>query len=145
MNSPIASLLAQAAGNDAAVATGVAAAVMAFFAAFALVILAVAVIHVVAMWKVYAKAGQPGWACLIPIYNLYVELRIAGMSPLWLLTLLACGVGYIIPWILCQVKMAQRFGKSTGFALGLIFFNLIFVLILAFGSAQYVAEKPAQA
>ena len=141
----MASLLAQASGNDAAVATGAAAAVMAFFAAFALVILAVAVIHVVAMWKVYAKAGQPGWACLIPIYNLYVELRIAGMSPLWLLTLLACGVGYIIPWILCQVKMAQRFGKSTSFALGLIFFNLIFVLILAFGSAQYVAEKPAQA
>ena len=138
-------ILAQASGNDAAVATGIAAAIMAFFAAFALVILAVAVIHVVAMWKVYAKAGQPGWACLIPIYNFYVELRIAGMSPLWLLTLLACGIGYIIPWIICQVKMAQRFGKGTGFALGLIFFNLIFVLILAFGSSKYVAEQPAQA
>ena len=138
-------ILAQVSGNDAAVATGVAAAFMAFFAAFALVILAVAVIHVVAMWKVYAKAGQPGWAVLIPIYNFYVELRIAGMSPLWLLTLLACGIGYIIPWILCQVKMAQRFGKSTGFALGLIFFNLIFVLILGFGSSKYVGEQPAQA
>ena len=138
-------ILAQASGNDAAVATGIAAAIMAFFAAFALVILAVAVIHVVAMWKVYAKAGQPGWACLIPIYNFYVELRIAGMSPLWLLTLLACGIGYIIPWIICQVKMAQRFGKGTGFALGLIFFNPIFVLILAFGSSKYVAEQPAQA
>jgi hypothetical protein len=137
-------ILAQVSGNDAAVA-GVAAAFMAFFAAFALVILAGAVIHVVAMWKVYAKAGQPGWAVLIPIYNFYVELRIAGMSPLWLLTLLACGIGYIIPWILCQVKMAQRFGKSTGFALGLIFFNLIFVLILGFGSSKYVAEQPAQA
>lgn len=109
--------------------------------AFALIYFAMIVLVVVARWMVNAKAGQPGWACLIPIYGQYVELRVAGMSPLWLLTLLACGVGYFIPWVICQVKTAQRFGKDTGFAVGLIFLHAIFLPILGFGSAQYQGEQ----
>jgi len=142
MNIPIASLLAQASGNEeAALAAGIAGLGIGFM----LLIIALSVLTIVAKWKINTKAGQPGWACLIPIYNLYVELRIAGMSPLWLLTLLACGVGYVIPWIICQIKTAERFGQGAGFGIGLILLNQIFVLILAFGSAQYVGDKPAQA
>jgi hypothetical protein len=142
MNTSIASLLAQASGNEeAALAAGIAGLGIGFM----LLIIALSVLTIVAKWKINTKAGQPGWACLIPIYNLYVELRIAGMSPLWLLTLLACGVGYVIPWIICQIKTAERFGQGAGFGIGLILLNQIFVLILAFGSAQYVGDKPAQA
>jgi hypothetical protein len=101
-------------------------------------------VAIVAKWKINTKAGQPGWACLIPFYNIYVELLIAGMSPLWMLSLL-CFFVYPVTWIIQQVKTAQRFGQGTGFALGLIFLNPIFLLILAFGSAQYVGDKPAQA
>ncbi len=142
MNSSIASLLAQITPDEAA---GVGALIAGLGMGIVLLGLVFLVLTVVAKWKINTKAGQPGWACLIPIYNLYIELRIAGMSPLWLLTLLACGVGYVIPWIICQIKTAQRFGQGTGFALGLIFLNPIFLLILAFGSAQYVGDKPAQA
>ena len=142
MNTSIASLLAQASGNEEdALAAGIAGLGIGFM----LLIIALSVLTIVAKWKINSKAGQPGWACLIPIYNLYVELRIAGMSPLWLLTLLACGVGYVIPWIICQIKTAERFGQGAGFGIGLILLNQIFVLILAFGSAQYVGDKPAQA
>jgi hypothetical protein len=107
-------------------------------------LLALVVVAIVAKWKINTKAGQPGWACLIPFYNIYVELLIAGMSPLWMLSLL-CFFVYPVTWIIQQVKTAQRFGQGTGFALGLIFLNPIFLLILAFGSAQYVGDKPAQA
>jgi len=142
MNTTIASLLAQINPDEAA---GLGAIIAGLGMGILLLSFVFAILTIVAKWKINTKAGQPGWACLIPIYNLYVELRIAGMSPLWLLTLLACGVGYVIPWIICQIKTAERFGRGTGFALGLIFLNQIFVLILAFGSAQYVGEKPAQA
>lgn len=139
----ISPILAQAADNAAA--AGIGAAIAATSMAVVLISVVLNVLLLVARWKVNSKAGQPGWACLIPIYNFYVELRVAGMSPLWLLTLLACGVGYVIPWIICQIKTAQRFGKDIGFGIGLIFLNLIFLMILAFGSAQYVAEDKAQA
>ena len=140
MNHSIASLLAQIPNEEAA-----GAALAGIGIGLILLGLFFVVLTVVAKWKINTKAGQPGWACLIPIYSFYVELRIAGMSPLWLLTLLACGVGYVIPWIICQIKTAQRFGQGTGFGIGLILLNQIFVLILAFGSAQYVGDKPAQA
>ncbi len=141
MNSSIASLLAQITPDEAA---GVGALIAGLGTAFVLFLFALAVLAIVAKWKINTKAGQPGWACLIPFYNIYVELLIAGMSPLWMLSLL-CFFVYPVTWIIQQVKTAQRFGQGTGFALGLIFLNPIFLLILAFGSAQYVGEKPAQA
>ncbi len=132
MNSYIASLLAQTADADAA-----AAAVAGIGLGLLLLNVVITVLMVVARWKVNAKAGQPGWACLIPIYGQYVELKVAGMSPLWLLAFLACGIGYVIPWVICQVKTAQRFGQGVGFGIGLILLNPVFLLILGFGSSQY--------
>jgi hypothetical protein len=143
MNSPIAGLLAQAplTTNQAA---GIGAIIAGLGMGLMLFGLALLVLMIVARWKINTKAGQPGWACLIPFYNFYVELLVAGMSPLWLLSLL-CFFVYPVTWIIQQVKTAQRFGQGTGFALGLIFLNPIFLLILAFGSAKYVAEQPAKA
>jgi hypothetical protein len=141
MNTSIASLLAQITPDEAA---GLGAVIAGLGMGLLLLSLVFVVVTIVAKWKINTKAGQPGWACLIPFYNVYVELLIAGMSPLWLLSLL-CFFVYPVTWIIQQVKTAQRFGQGTGFALGLIFLNPIFLLILAFGSAQYFGDKPAQA
>ncbi len=105
------------------------------------VLLVVYILVVIAMWKVFTKAGKPGWASLIPVYNMVVMYQIVGLNP-WLLLL------YLIPFvnwiaalvlsIMLNIKLAKVFGKSTGFAIGLIFLNPIFLLILGFGDAKYV-------
>jgi len=102
--------------------------------------LAFAFLMIVAMWKVYVKAGRPGWATLIPIYNTYVFLKIAGKSGLWLIWLCIPFLNIIFR-IIATVAFAQRFGKGGGFAVGLIFLPVIFIPILAFGEAQYVGEE----
>lgn len=104
------------------------------------VLLVVYILVVIAMWKVFTKAGKPGWASLIPVYNMVVMYQIVGLNP-WLLLL------YLIPFvnwiaalvlsIMLNIKLAKVFGKSTGFAIGLIFLNPIFLLILGFGDAKY--------
>src|SRR6195256_1051104 len=77
---------------------------------FALIILLIA-----AIWKVFSKAGQPGWAAIIPIYNLYVMCKVAGRPGWWLLLMLIPLVNFIIAIIL-NVDIAKRFGKGVGFA-----------------------------
>lgn len=104
--------------------------------AFLIVPLGIGLLVLVAMWKVFTKAGQPGWACLIPIYNAYVFLKIAGKPGWWLLLLLIPLVNIII-WIVALIAFAQKFGKGGGFVAGLIFLPFIFYPILAFGDAQY--------
>jgi len=108
---------------------------------FAVVELAVVILMLAAVWRVFAKAGQPGWACLIPIYNAYVMLKVAGKPGWWLLLMFIPFVNLIIA-ILAAVGIANNFGKGGGFAAGLIFLPFIFYPILAFGDAQYqgVAE-----
>jgi len=95
------------------------------------------------MWKVFTKAGQPGWASLIPIYNTYIMLKMAGKPGWWLLLLLIPFVNLIFAIILV-IAIAERFGKGVGFALGMIFLSLIFWAILAFGDAKYT-PPPATA
>ncbi|MEI7946190.1 MAG: DUF5684 domain-containing protein [bacterium] len=101
-----------------------------------IVYVALTVFLVVTMWKVFAKAGQPGWACLVPIYNTCVWLKIAGKPMWWFFLLLIPVVNFIIA-ILAVVGLANKFGKGGGFAVGLIFLPIIFYPILAFGDAEY--------
>ncbi|MHA1941311.1 MAG: DUF5684 domain-containing protein [Candidatus Hodarchaeales archaeon] len=98
--------------------------------------LAIMIAMIVAMWKVFTKAGQPGWAILIPIYNLYVLLKIAGKPGWWLILLLIPIVGLIVG-IIALAGLASNFGKGTGFVVGLIILPFVFYPILGFGSAQY--------
>lgn len=93
-----------------------------------------------AMWKLSTKAGQPGWAGIIPIYNLYVMLKVAGKPGWWLILLFIPIVNFII-LILAEVEIARNFGKGGGFAVGLILLPIIFYPILAFGSAQYIGSS----
>jgi hypothetical protein len=101
-----------------------------------LVGLVIGVVFVVAMWKVYTKAGKPGWASLIPFYNQYVLLQIVGRPGWWLILLFIPFVNFIIALIVL-VDLAKSFGKGVGYAIGLILLAPIFFLMLAFGDAQY--------
>ena len=101
-----------------------------------LVIFALAVFMLVSIWKVFVKAGKPGWACLIPIYNAYVLLKIAGKPGWWLLLLLIPLVNLVFGF-LTMLGLAERFGKSVGYALGLIFLPIIFYPLLAYGEVTY--------
>lgn len=103
--------------------------------------LAVTVLLIVAMWKIFTKAGKPGWAAIVPIYNLVVLIQVAG-KPLWFIALFFIPIANIVAMILIYVGLAKQFGKGGGFAAGLIFLPFIFFPILGFGSASYTAPAP---
>lgn len=95
-----------------------------------------------AMWAVYAKAGQPGWAIFIPIYNVYILLKIAERPGWWLLLYLVPVVNCVIA-VIVTLDVAKGFGKGFGFGLGLILLGFIFYPILAFGDSDYVGRAAA--
>jgi hypothetical protein len=105
------------------------------------------VIGVLPLYGVFGKAGQPGWAAFVPIYNLIVLLKVVG-RPVWWIILLLIPIVDIVIVVLLAIDLAKSFAKGTGFAVGLIFLNWIFALILWLGSAQYVgpaAQAPRTA
>jgi hypothetical protein len=101
-----------------------------------LIYLVILVIVLVGCWKMFVKAGQPGWGILIPIYNTYLMIKVAG-RPGWWLILMFIPLVNIIVGIIITVDVARNFGKGVGFVLGMIFLGFIFYPILGFGSAQY--------
>jgi ABC-type sulfate transport system permease subunit len=106
-----------------------------------LIWLTLTVFVIVAMWKVYVKAGQPGWSSIIPIYNTLIMLRIVG-RPWWWLLLLFVPIVNLVIGLIVTYNLAQVFGKGLGFMLGLLFLPFIFYPILAFGTATYL--KPVR-
>ena len=107
-----------------------------------LIAFVITIFMIAAFWKVFSKAGEPGWAALVPFYNAIVWLKISG-KPLWWLILLFIPVANFIVAILASLGLAERFGKSGGFGIGLAFLPFIFFPILGFGSATYVGPKTA--
>jgi len=104
---------------------------------FLVISLIFAVIGIIIMWKVNTKAGQPGWAAIIPIYNIYVWLKIAGRPGWWLVLMLIPFVNIVIS-VIVSIDIAKSFGKDTVFGVvGLWLFSLIGYAIIAFGGAQY--------
>ena len=99
---------------------------------------------IVAMWKVFTKAGQPGWASLIPIFNIYIWCKIVGRPGWWVILMLIPFVNLIVAIILC-IDLAKSFGQGVGFGIGIILLSIIFLPILGFGSAQYQGPANAQA
>ncbi len=106
------------------------------FASTGIIYLIIAVIMIVSLWKVFTKAKQPGWGCIIPIYNIYLMLVIA-KRPAWWLILYFIPIVNIVILLLVSLDIAKRFGKGTGFGLGLFFLSIIFYPILAFSDAKY--------
>jgi hypothetical protein len=119
--------------------------------ALVLALLAIAAATIVGMWKDFEKAGQPGWAAIIPVYNLVVMFRLGGQSGWFALAILLNLIPLIggLAWlgiiIWNHINISKRFGNGVGFALGLVFLAPIFWLILGFGSSKYVGEQTAQA
>lgn len=109
---------------------------------FMIVWLLVVVLMIAAMWKIFTKAGQPGWTAIIPIYNMYIWCKIAGRPGWWVILMLIPFVNFIILIILC-VDLAKSFGKGAGFGVGLAFLGIIFLPILAFSSATYQGPSAA--
>ena len=107
-----------------------------------LIPVAILVLLIVSMWKVFTKAGQPGWAAIVPIYNIVVLLKIVG-KPVWWIVGFLIPIVNIIVAILLSLALAKVFGKGTGFAIGLILLGIVFIPILAFSDAQYTAPPPA--
>lgn len=101
-----------------------------------LIAIAIGLFVIVSLWKVFVKAGQPGWGIFIPIYNVYLLLKIAGRPGWWLILYLIPFVNIVIG-IIVNIDIAKNFGKDTAFGLGLAFLGFIFYPILAFGSATY--------
>lgn len=99
--------------------------------------IAVLVLVIASMWRIFTKAGKPGWAVLVPIYNAIVLLEIVG-KPWWWIFLVIIPPISLIFGIIVIVELAKAFGKSGGFAVGLILLGFVFFPILAFGDAEYL-------
>lgn len=101
-----------------------------------LFVLAILAFIIISMWKIFTKAGEEGWKSIIPIYNLYVLLKIVGKPGWWLLLFCIPFVNYVfIIWT--YNMLSKSFGKDEGFTVGLVLLSIVFFPILAFGSALY--------
>lgn len=109
-----------------------------------LLYLVLIVVLIAAMWKIFTKAGKPGWASIVPFYNIIVLLEIVGRPLWWIVMLLIPFVNLVFVFIIA-IDLAKSFGKGTGFAMGLIFLSPIFYPILGFGSARYQGPAAATA
>jgi hypothetical protein len=100
-----------------------------------------AVIAIVALYKIFVKAGEPGWAAIVPLYNTYTLVKIAGLNPLLFLLFLVPFVNVVFG-IYVMIKIGAAFGKTAGWSvIFLVVLSLIGWLILGFGDARYT--KPA--
>ena len=138
--------------GSSADAAALGAAVGGVLAVYCVVLLAIVVVELVGMWKMFTKAGEAGWKCLIPIYNLVILFKIAGLSP-WLILCFLLSAIPVVGWLVMlgiqiylAINLSKAFGMGNGFAVGLFFLQPIFICILGFGKAEYkgVAEATAE-
>jgi hypothetical protein len=115
-----------------------------FSGVFLIAILAMVVVIIAALWKVFTKAGQPGWASIVPIYNAVVLLKIVG-RPLWWLILFLIPVVSLVMAFIVYIDLAKSFGKGAGFGVGMVLLGFIFIPILGFGDARYNGPDAAAA
>lgn len=101
-----------------------------------IVYLAISIFYLIVTVKLYQKAGFPGWAAIVPVYNMVVLFQMAKMSG-WMVLLLFVPFVNIVILIMLYINLAKAFGKGAGYGVGLIFLPLIFMPMLAFGSAEY--------
>ena len=122
---------------------GVIAGFMAMLAGLFFVMMIPFLVMIIAMWKVFTKAGKPGWASIVPLYNTIVMLEIVGKPWWWLLLMCIPLVGIVIA-IIVMIELCKSFGKGGGFIVGMILLGPIFMCILGFGSAQYLGPGGGQ-
>jgi len=98
--------------------------------------LAFIALMIASLWKVFTKAGQPGWASIVPIYNFLVILQIIGKPWWWIIGMIIPFVNFVV-FIMLAIELARVFGKGIGYAIGLILLPFVFYPMLAFGDATY--------
>lgn len=118
--------------------------VMAAFAGVWLLFwLTVALLSIIGLWKVFTKAGKPGWAAIIPFYNIYVLLQIVGRPGWWLLLFLIPFVNIVIS-VIVFIDLGKAFGKDPVYSVLLLWLlNPIGMMMLGFGKDQYRGPKAA--
>lgn len=105
--------------------------------------LAFMVLYVAALWKIFEKAGKPGWAAIVPIYNLIVWMEIIRKPGHWVLLMLIPYIGVI--WQVWALNLlVKSFGKDEGYTIGCLFLPFVFFPILGFGDAQYLGLPGAE-
>jgi len=128
--------------NDPVVVGGFFAIIIAYLV-FVMISITISIIMLISYWKINTKAGQPGWAVLIPFYSLYIQTKVLQRPKYWFWLYLGLSItiiGLLVVMVLAimdLVRLAQVFGKSDGFIVGLILMPVIFIPILAFGNSQY--------
>jgi hypothetical protein len=110
---------------------------------FLLVVIAVVVFYIAALWRLFAKAGVPGWGAIIPIFNIYLWCKIAG-RPGWWVLLFFVPVVNVIVHLIVSLDVAKSFARSGAFGVGLWLLAFIFVPILGYGSSRYVGPRPTR-
>jgi len=111
--------------------------------AYLVIVIPIVLIAIVAVWRVFTKAGQPGWAVLIPFYNIYVYSQVVKRPGWWMLLYFASiipvvgSLAVLFVSIIDNLRLAKLFGKSSGFGVGIILLGVVFLPILAFGDADY--------
>ena len=109
----------------------------------ALLYLSIITFVIISMWKVFVKAGQPGWACIVPIYNILIMLKIANKPWRWIFMFII-PIANLVFAIMLLHRISLSFGKGGGFTVGLLFLGIIFWGILAFDKSEYkMIEEPA--
>lgn len=101
--------------------------------------IAILILVLAGYWKTFEKAGHQGWACIIPIYNMYILCLIAE-KPGWWVLLMLIPIVNIIVILIVNMEVARAFGQGTGFGIGLTFLSFIFYPMLGFGDYTYQAS-----
>ena len=109
---------------------------------FLIVFSILAIIQIIALWKLFVKAGKPGWACIVPIYNIIIMLEIARKPSWWFFLLLIPFVNIYFAIVMLN-SIVKNFGKDSSFTVGVILLPYIFIPILGFGSARYLIDPGA--
>jgi hypothetical protein len=108
---------------------------------FALFALGISIFTLAGMWKVFVKAGKPGWACIVPIYNMIVLVEIA-QKPAWWVVMFFIPIANIIFLIMTYDALVKNFGKESGFTVGIVLLPYVFWPILGFGDSVYMGQHP---
>jgi hypothetical protein len=105
-----------------------------------LIYTAIVVLYIAGLWKVFEKAGQKGWFAIIPILNLYILIKIAGREGWWIILFLIPCINIIVA-ALVYMDVAQKFGKTAAYGIGMWLLGFIFIPMLGFGDAEYSGDK----
>lgn len=117
------------------------------------VYIVILVLVVIGLWKIFEKAGKPGWAAIVPFYNVYILLEIVGRPTWWIFVFIGslipfvnifAGIATFVMFIILCLDLAKSFGKSTGFAVGMILLSFVFFPLLGFSDAQYQGPSVQQ-